>query len=170
MSLYLIALGSNLPHHRYGSPRMILAAALDILVERGCRLVKVARPVSSAPLGPSRRTYANSVAIVECALAPEPLLDLLQAIERDFGRKRVGRRWRARVLDLDVILWSGGFHASPRLTIPHPQFRLRRFVLGPATTIAPGWRDPVTGLTVRQLFGRLTRNRPLPRAPAWSGP
>uniref|UniRef100_UPI0015771B8A 2-amino-4-hydroxy-6- hydroxymethyldihydropteridine diphosphokinase n=1 Tax=Sphingomonas bacterium TaxID=1895847 RepID=UPI0015771B8A len=80
---------------------------------------------------------------------------------RAFGRRR-GRRWGARVLDLDIVLWSGGSWRSPGLTIPHPAFRDRRFVLDPMVALAPRWRDPVTGLTIRQLAAQLTRRRPLP--------
>jgi len=43
--------------------------------------------------------------------------------------------------------------------IPHPEFRKRAFVLGPLAEIAPGWRDPVTGLAVRHLRARLTAPR-----------
>ena len=78
-------------------------------------------------------------------------------IEREFGRRPGGQRWAARVLDLDVVLWSGGCFAAPDLIIPHLQFRDRAFVLGPAAAIAPRWRDPVTGLTIRQLRARLAR-------------
>jgi 2-amino-4-hydroxy-6-hydroxymethyldihydropteridine diphosphokinase len=67
------------------------------------------------------------------------------------------------VLDLDVILWSEGAFAAPGLTIPHPLFRQRDFVLRPASAIAGAWRDPLTGLTVRQLRARLTHPRPLRR-------
>ena len=61
------------------------------------------------------------------------------------------------MLDLDLVLWSGGCFAAPGLVIPHPLFRNRAFVLAPAVQIAPRWRDPVTGLSVRQLHARLTR-------------
>ena len=60
-------------------------------------------------------------------------------------------------------LWSGGPYVDRSLTIPHPLFRERDFVLGPASAIAPHWRDPVTGLTLRQLHARLTRKGPLRR-------
>lgn len=89
-------------------------------------------------------------AIVETDEAPGALLARLKAIEAAFGRRR-GQCWGARVIDLDIILWSGGAWASPGLTIPHPAFRGRDFVLRPLAQIAPGWRDPVSGRTIRQL-------------------
>jgi len=143
--LYAIALGSN-RRGRAGSPRQVIAAAL---VELGA--VRAAAPViETPPLGPSRRRYANGAAILASDEAPDALLARLKAIEARFGR-RSGRRWGARVLDLDIILWSGGAWASPGLVIPHPAWRTRGFVLAPLAAIAPDWRDPLTHRTVRQL-------------------
>jgi 2-amino-4-hydroxy-6-hydroxymethyldihydropteridine diphosphokinase len=160
---YLIALGANRRHARFGSPRRVLAAALERLETEGVHVVAAAPAIETAPVGPSIRRYANSAAVVETALDPETLLALLKRIERDFGRRPGGQRWRARVLDLDLVLWSGGAYAGAALTIPHPLFRTRSFVLNPALTVAAGWRDPLTGLTVRQLHARLTRLATLPK-------
>ena len=160
---YLLALGSNVRHPRFGAPRQVLAAALRWLEAEGLMLEASAPVIETDPIGPSIRRYANGAAVVETALTPPELLRLLKRIERDFGRRPGGQRWRARVLDLDIVLWSGGAFAAPQLTIPHPLFRQRAFVLTPAVTIAPCWRDPVTGLTLRQLHARLTRSRPVPR-------
>ena len=169
MHRYLIGLGSNQPHHRHGPPKAVLTAALAEVSNLGTLLA--ASPfLSTPPLGPSLRRYANAVAVLKTRLDPPDLLAALKRIEHAFGRRTGGQRWRARVLDLDVVLWSGGAFAEPGLTIPHPHLRARAFVLGPARSIVPDWRDPVTGLTVRQLHARLTRPRPLPKAPAWRGP
>lgn len=157
-SRYLIALGSNVPHHRRGSPRKVIAAALESLGQSGLKIEKVSRTITSRPIGPSRRAYANAVAVVRSRLDPPELLALLQRIEAGFGRRRGGQRWRARVLDLDIVLWSGGTWVSPGLTVPHPAFRERLFVLGPASEIAGHWRDPLSGLTLRQLNARLRRS------------
>jgi 2-amino-4-hydroxy-6-hydroxymethyldihydropteridine diphosphokinase len=167
---YLIALGSNQRHARFGSPRRVLAAAVDRLRAEGVRVIATAPPIETDPIGPSIRRYANSAAVIETERDPEALLALLKRIEREFGRRPAGQRWRARVLDLDVVLWSGGPYASPALTVPHPLFRDRAFVLGPARAIAPAWRDPLTGATVRQLHARLTAPRPLPKRAAGKGP
>jgi 2-amino-4-hydroxy-6-hydroxymethyldihydropteridine diphosphokinase len=150
---YLIALGSNVRHHRFGAPRAVLGAALTALERADLAVLRAGRVVSTPPLGPSRRRYANAAAVVSADLTPEELLIVLKRIERDFGRRR-GRRWASRVLDLDIVLWDGGAWSSPGLTIPHPAFRHRRFVLEPAAAIAPKWRDPLTGRTLRQLAGR----------------
>ena len=159
---YIIALGSNMRHQRHGSPRAVIAAALRVLDGKGVRVKRASAIIDSAPLGPSMRRYANAAALVKTALGPPELLARLHHIERQFGRKRRGGPWRARVLDLDIVMWSGGAWASPGLIIPHVQFRKRSFVLGPAKAVAPCWRDPVTGFTLRQLHARLTRPRPLP--------
>ncbi len=121
------------------------------------------RTIETAALGPSRRRYANAALVLATDMAPPDMLAKLKRVETDFGRRPGGQRWGARVLDCDIILWSAGAWSSRHLTIPHPLFARRSFVLEPAAQVASYWRDPVTGLTVRQLNARLTRPRPLPR-------
>ena len=164
--LYLLALGSNQRHHRLGDPRALLASALAMVSSGAIEVVARSKVVATRPLGPSQRVYANAAAIVRGPQPPDEMLALLQQIEKSHGRTRIGQRWRARTLDLDIILWSGGRWRTSDLTIPHPLFRERRFVLGPAASIAPDWRDPVTALTLRQLHARLTRPQVLPRGTA----
>jgi 2-amino-4-hydroxy-6-hydroxymethyldihydropteridine diphosphokinase len=119
--------------------------------------------IESAPVGPSQHRYANAALVLETGHDPARLLHRLQNTEALLGRVRRGQRWRARVIDLDIVLWSGGIIAEPTLQIPHPLFRSRDFVLGPAAAIAPRWRDPQSGLTLRHLHARLTGNGSVPR-------
>jgi 2-amino-4-hydroxy-6-hydroxymethyldihydropteridine diphosphokinase len=155
VATYLIALGSN-RRGRHGAPRDQVAAAIAAI----SGVVAASPIVETAPLGPSLRRFANAAVIVESDAAPDAMLRRLKAIERDFGRRR-GMRWGARPIDLDIILWSGGAWSSPAITVPHIAFRERRFVLDPAVRIAPEWRDPVSGLTVRQLDARLRKRQRL---------
>lgn len=160
---YLIALGSNQRHPHFGDPRAVVAAAMDILDETLGKVSARSPIIDSAPVGPSQRRYANAALVLKSKLDPPALLHCLQEAETAFGRQRRGQRWRARPLDLDIVLWDGGIFASPELLVPHPLFRDRDFVLGPAAAIAPRWRDPISGLTLRQLHARLTHGSPVPR-------
>ncbi|MDT8760829.1 2-amino-4-hydroxy-6-hydroxymethyldihydropteridine diphosphokinase [Sphingomonas psychrotolerans] len=149
--VYAIALGSN-RRGRHGSPEAEIAAALDAVGG----VIAVSPTLRTPPLGPSKRRFANAVALIGTDEPPPALLVRLKAIERRFGRRR-GRNWGARVIDLDIILWSEGAWGERTLTVPHARFRDRGFVLRPLLAVAPDWRDPVTGLRIRQLARRLAR-------------
>lgn len=150
LTSYAIALGSN-RRGRHGAPAATVRAAAAAI-----GAARLSRVRLTPALGPAGRGFANAVALVESELDPPALLAVLKRIERDFGR-RAGRRWGPRILDLDIILWSEGPWASGGLVVPHPEFRRRRFVLEPLAELAPDWRDPIAGATVRQLLHRLGR-------------
>jgi len=146
---YLIAIGSNRWHARHRAPADVVRAAAQVV-----GLTTLSDVVSSAALGPSRRRYANAVGVVVSDLAPLAMLAHLKTVERAFGR-RGGRRWGARVLDLDIVAWSGGRWATRTLTIPHPAWSQRAFVAVPLAQVAPRWRDPLTGIGARHAIARL---------------
>jgi 2-amino-4-hydroxy-6-hydroxymethyldihydropteridine diphosphokinase len=154
--LYAIALGSNRRHGRHGRPPGVVEAAIARL-DQEFGLFDASPIILNAAHGGAGRDFANAVVLVESDIAPPAMLQQLKAIERDFGR-RPGRRWGERVLDLDIVLWSGGRHRSRRLTVPHRQLARRSFVLQPLAAIAPNW--PVGALRVRHLAERLARRAP----------
>lgn len=153
LTSYAIALGSN-RRGRHGSPAATVRAAAAAIGAERLSTVRL-----TPALGPAGRGFANAVALLESDLDPPALLGRLKQVERDFGR-RGGRRWGPRILDLDIVLWSQGPWAGDGLVVPHPEYRRRRFVLQPLAEIAPGWRDPITGATARQLLFRLERRHP----------
>lgn len=155
--LYAIAIGSNRPHGRYGRPAGVVEAAIARLDEE-FGLFDASPIVLNAAHGGAGRDFANAVALVESELDPPQMLSRLKTIEREFGR-RPGKRWGPRVLDLDIALWSGGKFRSRRLTVPHPQFVRRSFVLQPLAAVAPGWR--IGALNVRHLAFRLALRGPI---------
>ncbi|WP_271078776.1 2-amino-4-hydroxy-6-hydroxymethyldihydropteridine diphosphokinase [Aurantiacibacter sp. MUD61] len=151
---YVIALGSNQRHQLFGRPREIVAMAMELLDGTAGTVTACSHIVDSDPVGPSQRRFANAALLLETRLNPLSLLAVLHEAEAALGRQRRGQRWQTRVLDLDIVLWSGGIVATHDLIIPHPLFRERDFVLGPAAEIAPDWRDPLSGFTLRQLAAR----------------
>lgn len=156
--LYAIALGSNRPHGRHGRPDAIVRAAFIALATLG-RVTATSSIHRTPAFGPAGRDFANAAALLETQLSPESLLAALKRIERDFGR-RAGRRWGPRVLDLDILLWDGGTRRGRWLSIPHPLFAKRAFVLDPLVEIAADWRVPALSARVRHLrhrHGKLIR-------------
>lgn len=133
MTLAFIGLGSNL-----ADPLAHLRAAtvaLDALAQS--RLVRISPVYRSTAVGPGEQPdYLNAVALLETSLAPLTLLDALQAIEQQRGRKR-NVRWGARTLDLDLLLYGSLVMETTRLTLPHPRMMERNFVLVPLADIAP---------------------------------
>ena len=155
--LYAIAIGSNRPHGRHGRPAGVVEAAIARL-DRDFGLFDASPIVLNPAMGGAGRDFANAVALVESDLDPPAMLNRLKQIERDFGRRHA-RRWAARVLDLDIALWSGGRLRSRRLNIPHYGLERRSFVIQPLAAIAPNWR--VRGfLNARHLAHRLARRTP----------
>jgi len=141
-----IALGSNIGD-REGSLRAAIAALAPFI-----RHLRVSTFHETAPVGVgSQPTFLNAAAVGETSLTPRALLDTLLAVEQSLGRERPFPG-APRTLDLDLILYDGAVLDVPELTVPHPRFRERRFVLEPLAEIAPDWRDPVTGRTVEELL------------------
>lgn len=150
MPIAFVGLGANL-----GQPAVQLQAAvraLDALPQT--KIKKVSSFYRSAAIGPAGQAdYCNAVAQLDTALAPETLLDALQAIETAAGRVR-GERWGARVLDLDLLSYADTICNSARLTLPHPELARRDFVLVPLAEIAPDLAIPGLG-KVQELLGQL---------------
>ena len=155
-AIYAIGIGSN-RRGRHGGPRDEVRAAIAALGG----VVAMSPIIVTPPLGPSIRRFANAAVLIASDEPPPVLLARLKRIEVAFGRRR-GQRWGARVIDLDILLWTGGVWRDRRLTIPHVGLAQRAFVLRPLVTIASGWRDPVHRRTIRQLAHSVDRPRPRP--------
>ena len=155
-AIYAIGIGSN-RRGRHGGPADEVRAAIAAIGS----VVATSPIIATAPLGPSIRRFANAAILIESDEAPPMLLARLKRIEAAFGRRR-GRRWGARVIDLDILLWSEGVWRSDGLTVPHVALAERGFVLAPLRRIAPGWRVPGAMRTIRQLAHTVDRPRRRP--------
>jgi 2-amino-4-hydroxy-6-hydroxymethyldihydropteridine diphosphokinase len=151
--MIFMALGSNLSSHA-GFPAQTLDAALAYLSARGARAV-VTSPYYVTPAWPDPNdpVFTNAVALVETGLAPHALMALLHETETAFGRTRSTKN-APRTLDLDLLDYDGRIERGPPV-LPHPRIASRAFVLVPLADIAPDWRHPVTGASVRTLIDAL---------------
>jgi 2-amino-4-hydroxy-6-hydroxymethyldihydropteridine diphosphokinase len=146
MTVYL-GLGSNL-----GDRQAYLLSALNGLSRRGVQIIRTASLYSTEPQGmPGQPWFLNTVVEASTQLSPQELLETCLAVEEENFRKRKGEK-QSRTLDIDIIFYDDWTIKTSALTIPHPDFRNRRFVLEPLAEIAPDLPDPVSGKSILQLL------------------
>jgi 2-amino-4-hydroxy-6-hydroxymethyldihydropteridine diphosphokinase len=142
-----LALGSNL-----GDRALLLLRALASLQNSELKLARVSRVRETEPVGLKEQPrFLNQVAEFETSLSPTALLERAQLVERQMGRVRTVLNG-PRTIDIDILLYGDEIVREPRLEIPHPRFRGRRFVLEPLAELNPEALDPVTGKRVRELL------------------
>lgn len=78
----------------------------------------------------NQQDFCNAVVGITTRLTPMQLLKICQHIERRQGRVRK-RRWGPRTLDIDIILYGNLSIKTKNLTLPHPSFLSRDFVMLP---------------------------------------
>jgi len=101
------------------------------------RIVRVSAIRETAPVDapPHSPPFLNMAVAGYTHLAPLALLDALLAIERRLGRVRGSVRNAPRIIDLDLIFYGAHRMRTRALTLPHPRFHEREFVLAPLRDI-----------------------------------
>lgn len=149
-----LSLGSNL-----GDKQKNIVEALDKIEERIGNITSLSAFYVTIPEGfESHNVFVNCVCEVSTILDIYTLFVITQDIEKESGRTRksVNGNYADRVLDIDLIMAGDMVINSPELTIPHPRFHTRSFVIDPLNEIAPHVVHPLLGKTVEELRGDLT--------------
>jgi 2-amino-4-hydroxy-6-hydroxymethyldihydropteridine diphosphokinase len=125
----LLGLGSNV-----GDRRAHLQQAVDALPSVGVRLTAASSVYDTDPVGEvlDQPSFLNACVLVETALEPLDLLDVVKRLERELGRVEDGVRHGPRTIDIDILMLGEVELSHERMTLPHEQVLCRRFVLIPA--------------------------------------
>jgi 2-amino-4-hydroxy-6-hydroxymethyldihydropteridine diphosphokinase len=141
-----IGIGSNLDNPL----KHVQDAIAELQQLENCTWIGASSLYRSEPVGPAgQEDYINAVACFTSTLAPEQLLDALQAIENKHQRVRI-ERWGSRTLDLDILLIADLTINSTRLSVPHPYIDQRNFVLIPLKELNENLL--VKGSTITELL------------------
>jgi len=127
-----VAFGANLGD----AQATVLQAIEDVGALATTQLRKVSSLYASAPHEATGPEFVNAVVMYDTDLLPLELLDALQNLEAIAGRERPFLN-APRTLDLDIIFYGDVALISTRLTLPHPRWQERAFVLVPLVEISP---------------------------------
>jgi len=127
-----VAFGANLGD----AVATVQQALRDVAGLPQTQLVKASSLYRSAPYEAQGPDFINAVALVQTQLSPLALLHALQALELKSGRERPYIN-APRTLDLDVIFYGDVTLTTPELTLPHPRWHERAFVLQPLAEVWP---------------------------------
>ncbi|MCQ2324225.1 MAG: 2-amino-4-hydroxy-6-hydroxymethyldihydropteridine diphosphokinase [Paludibacteraceae bacterium] len=137
MKTYL-SLGANL-----GAREATINQAVHLISQQAGTLLQRSAFFYSQPWGfESEHEFCNLCICIDTPLAPLDLLHTLQSIEIHLGRQRppqspITNIYHDRPIDIDIILYEGVELHTPELTIPHPLYRQRDFVLIPLRELLP---------------------------------
>lgn len=144
----LIGLGSNL-----GDRDVNISKAIDLIKKELGDVIAISNLYETASWGYNDHSYLNNAICLITTKSPLELIDSLLDIELKLGRKRSkSNDYKARLIDLDVLLIEGVVVNHPRLKVPHPLMNSRRFVLQPLADIAPHWVHEVDGICISDLL------------------
>lgn len=160
MTTVYLALGSNLGDRAANLNAAIAALPPTVTVTRRSPVYETAPQYET-----DQPAFLNMVLCAETRLAPAALLQRLQQIERDLGR-RPARRYGPRLIDIDILFYGAQRFEAPGLVIPHPRLAERVFVLRPLADIAPALTHPATGDSVLSLLEKLDDSRGIRRVSA----
>jgi len=151
MAEALLGLGGNL-----GDVRLSLDRAVELLCEDGRAKVRAqSSDFRTPPWGvEDQPAYINRCVMLETDLGPRALLERALAVERALGRDRAReRRWGPRPIDIDLLSYDDVVIDEPGLTLPHPRWAQRAFVLVPLAEIAAD--RLIGGVSVRDALARV---------------
>jgi 2-amino-4-hydroxy-6-hydroxymethyldihydropteridine diphosphokinase len=148
MTEVFLGLGSNM-----GEREQFLSGAIDLLADEAGLVTQCSSIWETEPWGFEADTsFLNMVVSMNTSLSPEEILGVIHSVEERLGRRRNGKGYQSRTIDIDVLYWGDEIINRNGIIIPHKAIAERRFVLDPLCEIAPDFLHPVTHLTSKQML------------------
>lgn len=158
-----ISIGSNIDKDKH------IPASLRVLEQVFGKLT-ISSIYESEPVGFTGDAFYNLVVGFDSDLEVKAVAKQLRQIELDNGRTRDSRKFAARTLDLDLILYGNLIVNDGRLQIPRDEIEHYAFVLEPLAEIAPTLKHPVSHISYAELWGQFDKTEAKQKrvAPPWA--
>ncbi len=142
-----ILLGANL-----GYKKETFSRARTMIAKEAGMIVSASSLYQTQPWGfESNDIFLNQALLVNTSLDAKALLKVLLKIEETLGRKRNGKGYESRTIDIDILFFNNEIIETDVLTVPHPRIHLRNFALEPMAELAPDFLHPVLNKTMTEL-------------------
>ncbi len=145
-----ISIGSNIDRDRN------IPASLQALKHCFGELI-VSSIYETEPVGFSGDPFYNLVVGFDSDLSAKEVAQQLRQIELDHGRVRGCKKFTARTLDLDLILYGDLVLRDKQLQIPRDEIERYAFVLEPLAEIAPTLEHPISHISYAELWDKFDK-------------
>ncbi len=140
-----ISIGSNIDKDKH------IPASLSAL-EQVFGELTISSIYETEAVGFTGDVFYNLVVGFDSDLEVKTVAKQLRQIELDNGRTRDSRKFAARTLDLDLILYGDLIINDGRLQIPRDEIEHYAFVLEPLAEIAPDLKHPISQRSYAELW------------------
>lgn len=96
--------------------------------------------------------FLNQVIMIKTELNCFDLLKRCKNIEKRYGRGKKSGKWKARTLDIDILVCGDKQISTDQLQVPHPWLTKRMFVLKPFSELASDLIIPGINKRVREVM------------------
>ena len=122
-------------------------------IEKHVGNIKLASSIyETEPWGEKKQLpYLNQAILVKSTLSPQSILEEILKAEQRLGRKH-RRKWASREIDIDILFYNNEVIEEPKLQIPHPHIKDRRFTLVPMVEIAGSLVHPTLKHSMKELL------------------
>lgn len=149
MNRIYISVGSNIEPEKY------LKHARDALAGRLGELW-LSPVYQSEAVGFEGEHFLNMVIGAQTELGIAELVALFKQIELENGRKPGAKKFSARTLDLDLLLYGDQVCVEP-IELPRAEILHNAFVLWPLADLAPELKHPLSGQTYGELWAQFDK-------------
>ncbi len=145
-----ISIGSNIDREKH------IPASLSALEDQFGSL-NISSIYESEPVGFTGDPFYNLIVSFDSNKDVKEIIHILRQIELDNGRDRNCKKFSARTLDLDLILYGDLIINEGRLQLPRDEIEHYAFVLEPLAEIAGYLKHPINGLCYADMWEKFDK-------------